>query len=157
MTNEKFEIIVNDCIESIKKVLLEKAKDYATEDDRLHNFKFAGRIAGISPERALMGFKLKHDVSVQDIVNDLDGGKLPVIERVKEKIGDCINYLILLEALIIERLMDEQMHIVFPKFKSIILPSYDCKSCRYLFTGRCVKNLDYQNGKITECGQYEKK
>jgi hypothetical protein len=40
---------------------------------------------------------------VQDLVNDLDAGRLPSMELVNEKIGDSINYLLLLKACLVER------------------------------------------------------
>ena len=46
--------------------------------------------------------KVKHDVSVDDIVDDLKRGVVPPKEFVAEKIGDSINYLLLLEGLIEE-------------------------------------------------------
>ena len=50
---------------------------------------------------ALWGMNSKHIVSVIDMVE----GKLPINERnINEKIGDSINYLILLEAIFRENL-----------------------------------------------------
>ena len=47
---------------------------------------------------------LKHRTSISDIVDDIDNGKLPSREKLAEKMNDSINYLLLLEALIVERL-----------------------------------------------------
>ena len=58
----------------------------------------------MSPEKALLGMKTKHTVSILDIVDDLDTGNLPSGELLCEKIGDELNYLILLKALILERI-----------------------------------------------------
>ena len=46
--------------------------------------------------------KVKHDVSVDDIVDDLKRGVVPPKEFIAEKLGDSINYLLLLEGLIEE-------------------------------------------------------
>ena len=82
--------------------LVKKAEEYASEHDRLHNFKRAGKMAGCSAIKALAGMKLKHDVSVADMIDDAERGVMPSRELLDEKIGDSINYLHLLEALFIE-------------------------------------------------------
>jgi hypothetical protein len=102
MNTEKFNQVLNDRIFEIRAVLSSKAKEYATED-RLHNFKVAARRRNQTPERALMGMKEKHSVSIEDIIDNIDKGILPSKELLNEKIGDEINYLILLEALLLER------------------------------------------------------
>jgi len=104
MNNERFEKIFEKRIKLIKQILLQKGKEYSPNKDRLHNFKVAARKRNTTPEDALMGMKIKHDVSVDDIVNNLKKGMLPNNVLLEEKIGDSINYLILLEALIKERL-----------------------------------------------------
>ena len=76
--------------------LTEKAKEYATDGDRLHNFKVAAEIQGITPTAALAGMMAKHTVSVYDMVGT---GKTYPIEMWEEKIKDSINYLYLLWAL----------------------------------------------------------
>jgi hypothetical protein len=103
MTNEDFEELLDQRLASTKQVLGSKGQEYG-RGDRLHNFKAAGRKRNITPEQALMGMKLKHDVSVDDIVDDIDRGILPSESLLNEKIGDSLNYLVLLEALIKERI-----------------------------------------------------
>lgn len=103
MNTEKFESIVARRQELIEKVLRQKGQEYASDIDRLHNFKKAAAVNGITPERALWGFATKHLVSVIDIIDGLDSEKIPTPELVDEKIGDMINYLILLEVVIRER------------------------------------------------------
>jgi hypothetical protein len=104
MKPEEFDKILDTRLAQIKDTLSAKAKQYASADDRLHNFKVAGRRLNCTPERALIGMKEKHCVSVMDIVTGIDWGVLPSVEHLEEKIGDEICYLILLEALVKERL-----------------------------------------------------
>lgn len=101
MTTKEFDIVVNHRLEECKKVLIEKAKEYAKGDeDRMHNFNRAAQITGECREKALFGFFLKHLVSVMDIVDDMNNNPnyVPNKALVEEKIGDAINYLLLLEA-----------------------------------------------------------
>jgi hypothetical protein len=105
MTREDFDVIVRNRTNKILKILESKGAEYSgSGEDRLHNFKVAARIDDESPEKALWGMIKKHLVSVIDIINDLDMGILAPKERIDEKIGDTINYLILLEGLLCERL-----------------------------------------------------
>lgn len=100
MTAETFNKIVEEQIEQIRAVLQSKAAGYATEGDRLHNFKTCANEFGGTPEQALWGYLLKHLTSIRDLVN---GVRQPTKEVVDEKIGDSINYLILLKGLFLER------------------------------------------------------
>ena len=104
MKNIEFEKLLEERINMTRKVLASKNAEYASDDDKLHNFKRAAAMLNCTPERALVGMKAKHDVSILDIVDKLSKGELPSKEVLEEKIGDSINYLILLEALIKERM-----------------------------------------------------
>ena len=99
----EFDKIVEDTVELTRKTLQSKGKEYSQNSDRFSNFRRAARLLGCSAENALLGMKVKHDVSVLDIVNNLDN-ELPTKELLDEKIGDSINYLILLKGLIYERI-----------------------------------------------------
>jgi hypothetical protein len=101
MTNEKFQIILDKRLNSIQSVLASKATEYATSSDRLHNFNRAAQILGIDRRSALTGMLSKHLVSILDIVDNFENIK-PSFEMIEEKIGDAINYLILLEAMLKE-------------------------------------------------------
>lgn len=107
MTNEAFSTILELRISAIRDVLAAKAKEYATTD-RLHNFKRSAAMLNTTPEAALVGFLTKHIVSILDMVDalphpSLPGGEEAKLDQWREKLGDAINYLILLEALVSER------------------------------------------------------
>lgn len=100
MTDQQFNIIINNRISSINTILKRKGEEYSTNDDRLHNFKVAARINNSTPEKALWGMATKHLISIIDLIN----GKNHTQNIIDEKIGDMINYLILLEAILKEKL-----------------------------------------------------
>lgn len=102
MKPQDFDKIVNERCNKIKSVLASKAKEYA-RGDRLHNFKRASSFMNKTPATVCWGFAMKHFTSVADIVDDVESGKIPTPELINEKIGDSINYLILLEAILSER------------------------------------------------------
>lgn len=99
MTSEIF----NQHLEYMQKVtvapLIAKAAEYATDGDRLHNFKVAAAVQGITPAEALAGMMAKHTVSVYDMIGT---GETYPMELWEEKIKDSINYLFLLWAMVNE-------------------------------------------------------
>lgn len=109
MTQQWFSEIIEERVKKIKNTLDIKGKEYANTEDRLHNFKQAALFMGTIPEKSLWGFNAKHIISIQDMLNDLSSGIINPVEKWEEKIGDAINYMILLEALIKERIYNNSM------------------------------------------------
>jgi len=103
MNRKDFSKILNGRVRACKNILEHKADVYAAGSDRLSNFKDAGRLLSCSPERALQGFMTKHIVALNDFIAKLDYAQHTLMGEWEEKIGDIINYLILLEALVKER------------------------------------------------------
>lgn len=85
----------------ISNTLTCKGKEYANEKDRLAHFKRAARLTNKTPAEALWGIAIKHLLSVIDMV---EGRTEPNSLMIDEKIGDMINYLILLEAILKEEI-----------------------------------------------------
>jgi len=104
MNNAVFTTVVSERINKIQATLCSKAKEYASDSDRLHNFKVAAKLSSTieTPEQALFGMLRKHLVSVIDIIDNTAKNVFPSVGLRDEKIGDAINYLILLEALLID-------------------------------------------------------
>ena len=102
MGPDQFNDIVLSRMEHCHKTLIPKGEEYSRNGDRLWNFKRAGEKRHCSPSKALQGMAVKHDVSIDDIIDDLDKGIIPSKEMVAEKFGDAHNYLYLQEALIEE-------------------------------------------------------
>ena len=107
VTTEEFNKIIENRLEKIRSVLFAKAGEYASSTDRMHNFNVAARINDQTPEQALWGMYTKHLVSVLDLISwaEICPEKLSK-ERVDEKIGDSINYHILLEGLLLAAIKD---------------------------------------------------
>ena len=101
MDSKTFDRVVLKRVDTCLKTLMQKSNEYAT-DDRLHNFKVAAEIQNCTPIKALGGMMCKHTVSVYDLIRDHEAGKEIPMEMWREKIGDSINYLLLLTALIVE-------------------------------------------------------
>ncbi len=114
MNKKDFNKLLEKRIQMTKSTLSSKNKEYASDTDKLHNFKRAGHMLRCTPESALIGMWTKHIISILDMVDDIEKRYKDnkdheikewdrFIAMVDEKIGDAINYLILLEALIKER------------------------------------------------------
>lgn len=105
MTSDDFDRLLDARLAKTRAVLASKAGEYASDRDRLHNFKAAGRIRNRTPVEALAGMWVKHLVSIEDLIDDVNRGDLSRLKKpgfLDEKIGDAINYLFLLEALLTE-------------------------------------------------------
>lgn len=98
-----FEKVVANRISKIHELIKTKGVEYATDDDRFHNFKRSAAILGVSPERALIGMVVKHITSVLDMIDKVDQNYIFNTEMIDQKIGDVIIYFILLEALFLQR------------------------------------------------------
>ena len=99
MTREDFSRRVEKRIDLVRQSLLTKHKEYAKDDNVFKNFDEAagGLSLHSTSSEVLWSYMTKHLVSIKDIVAD----KKPVdASVVSEKIGDVINYLILLEAML---------------------------------------------------------
>lgn len=105
MNSQHFYKLLDERIEKMKATLVSKGDEYSTDGDKLYNFKQAGIVNGVTQEEALWYMMTKHLVSVQDMVF---GVKPKSVKLVDEKIGDLINYLVLLEAIFREELGDGQ-------------------------------------------------
>jgi hypothetical protein len=107
MDQQEFNKVMYNRIEKVKAIMASKSQEYA-RGDKLSNFKKAAAALGTTPEQALIGFWIKHVVSITDLCNDLETGKIAPMKMWDEKITDLINYMILLEALVVERLPEQQ-------------------------------------------------
>ena len=106
VSTEEFDRILEGRLKKIRHILSTKAVEYAIGTDRMHNFNEAADFNDCTPEQALWGMSTKHLISVRDLVT-FSPIHIPDEETVNEKIGDLINYLILLEAIIKTRIANE--------------------------------------------------
>lgn len=112
MKKEYFKKVLNETIEGIKHTLGVKAMEYMRNDNAMHNFDVGAKITGQTREKVIFGFALKHNISIADIRNDIEKGKLPSKEIVEEKFGDAINYLILEKASILDKIENKTEDII---------------------------------------------
>lgn len=99
MTPEQFDLAVKRQVSHCLDLLCSKGEEYAPGADRLAAFKKAAALQNDTQTRAAFGMLAKHLVSVADMVTD-PGRFAP--EKWDEKIGDSINYLLIIRAIIEE-------------------------------------------------------
>lgn len=93
MTVEERDKTIRITIDKCMRVLKEKAEGYSMDEDVLHNFRIAAELQECTVTQALAGMMTKHTVSVYDMINSGQRYGSAVWD---EKIGDLINYLLLL-------------------------------------------------------------
>jgi hypothetical protein len=103
MTEETFMEVFKDRVNKCQTLLISKNLEYARDGDKLSNFKKAAALQGCCPEKALQGMMAKHQISISDMINDLNDDIYTSMEIWEEKLNDALNYLFLLDALLEER------------------------------------------------------
>lgn len=101
MTPKEFNIVLQNTLDSCSKLLASKSKEYDFNKDRLHSFKAGANLLNTTSIETLLGYLTKHIMSVFDMAKEFN---MFDMEKWDEKLIDCINYFILLRAL----LMDEK-------------------------------------------------
>lgn len=108
MTTEEFDKVIERRVELINTVMRSKNREYATDADKFHNFKSARGISfHCTQEKVAWEFMTKHLQSIKDMLEKVDKGghnSVPNADYIEEKIGDAINYLILIEGMLKERI-----------------------------------------------------
>ena len=99
MKAEVFNELVKSSLDNCESTLIRKGQEYASDGDRLHNFRISAELQDITIPKSILGMMTKHTVSVYDMVNS--GESFSSFDW-DEKIGDLINYLLILRAAVAE-------------------------------------------------------
>lgn len=107
MKSAVFNTIIEDQLNVCREILIEKAKQYANDNDRLHNFRVAARKRNCTLAQAADGMDMKHVVSIDDIINNglpkHIKSKADRLSYIEEKFTDHINYMLLKKACLLEQ------------------------------------------------------
>ena len=108
MRREDFNILLKERVNEIEQKLASKRDEYATGEDVFSAFKKA---TGLSfhdcPEKLAWEYMTKHLQSIKDMIEhvSVDGyNGYPDKDTLREKFGDAINYLLLIELMMVERI-----------------------------------------------------
>lgn len=103
MNLREFDIVLEETIVSIKRLLTVKGGEYAGNEDRLANFKRGAERVGLHPLQVLWIYTSKHVDSVETYIKDVAQGKTRErSEPIEGRLDDIINYCILAKALVAE-------------------------------------------------------
>lgn len=97
MNSKQFDEIMNALVSDSTNILSSAEKEYATDEDRLSNFK---SIPGVDPELVCFVYLCKH---IDGIRNYVTGRARTQRDSIRGRISDAMNYLILLNAIIVEK------------------------------------------------------
>lgn len=104
MRTSEFDAIVERRLGLIKRTLITKGREYTLETgDRLNNFRRQAEMQRTTMEKTAWGLVCKQIISVQDMIESGAAFNRAVWD---EKLGDIINYCILIEAIEVERACD---------------------------------------------------
>jgi hypothetical protein len=100
MNRKEFNALVDKRKELIESVLQKKGAEYANEVNVFHNFEEGAKMSfHNSREMVAWEYMIKHLQSIKDMISN----NKPYSEHIiREKFGDAINYLILMEAMMLE-------------------------------------------------------
>ncbi len=102
MNSVDFEKHSQKLIDHCWNTLFKKSAEYASDTDRLANFKQPCSMMGANPAQVALWYDMKHIGSMAKIAKDINDGKLPTKELLDEKVGDYINYGLLFYASCLE-------------------------------------------------------
>lgn len=102
MDRKTFDSVVDTRLIACLETLGSKNREYNPTEDKLGNFKRSAALVGSTAASECAAFMRKHIVSVMDLANDPPLNAEKLAHLIKEKIGDLINYALLLECCLIE-------------------------------------------------------
>ena len=109
VTYTEFEKQVAALFDKCFTTLLEKDDEYAGHGDAFEAFREAARVEDVIPEEIARRYRLKHDMSLKKLLNDIQDGHNEALteEFIKEKCGDIICYTALIYGMLLERIKSE--------------------------------------------------
>ena len=100
MNKTEFNKLVDERIKLIQSVLQKKGAEYANDKDVFHNFEEGTKMSFHNTrEMVAWEYMMKHMISIKDMISSKSAFSEHTI---REKFGDAINYLILMEAMMLE-------------------------------------------------------
>lgn len=103
MNIQDFNAIVDATVKRTADLLISKGEEYAGSADRLANFKRGAGLTGSTPMQVLLVYMSKHYDSIATFIRkDAQGLEQQLSEPISGRIDDMINYLFLLQALVVE-------------------------------------------------------
>ena len=105
VTYSEFEKQIATLYDDCYKRLAKKDVEYG-HSDAFKSFKNASKVANMLPENVALMYRLKHDMSLRKLLDDIQIGHDENLteEFINEKIGDIICYTTLIYGMLLERI-----------------------------------------------------
>lgn len=101
MQRKEFQQVVEKRLNLIQSVLASKGAEYSPDDNPFHNFDNAtGLSFHKNRTKVAWEFMVKHLQSIKDMLDKDEKGLTNSEAHIEEKIGDAVNYLILIEGML---------------------------------------------------------
>ena len=97
MNREELNKIFEETVQECREILFSKNMEYSRDSNALENFDVTSAAAGITELQALYVFLRKHINSIETYIRE---GETYSDETIQGRVYDCINYLILFNALL---------------------------------------------------------
>jgi hypothetical protein len=81
-----------ETLNRLSELIFTKGKEYRRNNDPYHNFKQGAKLQNVRPMTVLNGFRLKHEISVADLLKDFNKHKPVSLDQVNEKFDDILVY-----------------------------------------------------------------
>ena len=107
MKQTEFNKTIEEALNKVLSLLVLKNAEYANTTDVFHNFRNAvGLSFYTKKESVAWEFNVKHLQSIKDIIDYIEKNNSVNVnkEKLDEKIIDAINYLLIIRAMVIERI-----------------------------------------------------
>lgn len=96
VSEQEFKQLFEERVQKCRQVLVKKAQEYSSDDDKMRNFNVVARMLNMKPYQVAFLFMMKHFESLYEIIMN---GKEVSPEMWDEKMGDTLNYLFLIDAM----------------------------------------------------------
>jgi hypothetical protein len=99
-----FSALVSATVKSTADLLVVKGGEYASDADRLANFKRGAALTGCTPLQVAFIYASKHYDGIASFVKtSAEGTPRPSSEPIEGRFDDLINYCVLMKALVVEK------------------------------------------------------
>lgn len=102
LDTKQFEKLCKELLDKAEVTLFARSHEYASDTDRLANFRQPTSMLGISPAEVCLMYQMKHIASVAKIAKESSQGILPSKELLQEKCQDVLNYTLIFYAIMNE-------------------------------------------------------
>ncbi len=103
--HERFEILVEQTIEEMRRLIVLKGGEYAGDADRLANFRRNASALGLPMEAVWAVYAAKHWDAIQQYCQDaVTGKRRERLEGIDGRLDDLIVYCLLMKAIVDERM-----------------------------------------------------